>query len=140
MVVAETEPPVVMLPGISSRSSLVHATKHRLNDDDLLVRLFRRSAASAADADNDDVVTGLVTVNGMSVSRRFAERCRPTELTKDDLVLVKMLKNEYSRVYSSVKSYSENKTRSFAITKRTARRSCSVDLVHCQHCFLRHMG
>jgi len=31
-------------------------------------------------------------------------------------------------------------TRSFAIAKRTARRSCLVDLVHCQHCFLRHMG
>ena len=31
-------------------------------------------------------------------------------------------------------------TRSFAITKRTARRSCLVDLLHCQHCFLRHMG
>jgi len=32
------------------------------------------------------------------------------------------------------------KTRSFAMAKRTARRSCLVDLVHCQHCFLRHMG
>ena len=31
-------------------------------------------------------------------------------------------------------------TRSFAIIKRTARRSCLVDLVHCQHCFLRHIG
>jgi len=29
-------------------------------------------------------------------------------------------------------------TRSFAIAKRTARQSCLVDLVHCQHCFLRH--
>ena len=27
-------------------------------------------------------------------------------------------------------------TRSYAITKRTARRSCLVDLLHCQHCFL----
>ena len=26
------------------------------------------------------------------------------------------------------------------IAKRTAHRSCLVDLVHCQHCFLRHMG
>ena len=25
-------------------------------------------------------------------------------------------------------------------SQRTARRSCLVDLVHCQHCFLRHMG
>ena len=33
-----------------------------------------------------------------------------------------------------------NITRSFAIAKRTARRSCLVDLVHCQHCFLRHLG
>ena len=32
------------------------------------------------------------------------------------------------------------KTRSFAIAKRTACRLCLVDLVHCQHCFLRHMG
>ena len=31
-------------------------------------------------------------------------------------------------------------TRSFAIPKRTARRSCLVDLLHCQHCILRHMG
>ena len=31
-------------------------------------------------------------------------------------------------------------TRSFAIAKRTARRSSLVDLVHCQHCFLRHMA
>ena len=30
-------------------------------------------------------------------------------------------------------------TRSIVITKRTARRSCLVDLLHCQHCFLRHM-
>ena len=35
---------------------------------------------------------------------------------------------------------SPNKTRTFAIAKRTARRSCIVDLVQCQHCFLRHMG
>ena len=31
-------------------------------------------------------------------------------------------------------------TRSFAFAKRTACRSCLVDLVHCQHCFLRHNG
>ena len=33
-----------------------------------------------------------------------------------------------------------NKQETFAIAKRTARRSCIVDLVQCQHCFLRHMG
>ena len=32
------------------------------------------------------------------------------------------------------------KTRSFAIAKTTARRSCIVHLVQCQHCFLRHIG
>ena len=30
-------------------------------------------------------------------------------------------------------------TRSFGMANRTARRSCLLYLVHCQHCFLRHM-
>ena len=68
-------------------------------------------------------MTMIIIINVKKASQ-FITQCRG-DLTRND---------------HTHNSSEQTATRSFAIAKRTARRSCLVDLVHCQHCFLRHMG